>query len=144
MKKILFLLCVTCVLVACVSNPTYIEQEGATLKTIPVRVEAREWQFGDGYYYVEFNMPEIDKDVFDRGEVKAYLIRNGHDYNTAYKNILPYVLHLEKDGFLFTETLDFEYGVRWARIYYTISDFVYETTPPAMDFDIVITYPQEF
>lgn len=138
MKKILFFVLACCVLTGCEFY------EGTMLQTIPVRVEAREWQFGDGYYYVEFNMPEIDKDVFDRGEVKAYLIRNGHDYNTAYKNILPYVLHLEKDGFLFTETLDFEYGVRWARIYYTISDFVYETTPPAMDFDIVITYPQEF
>lgn len=137
MKKILFLIGVTLALIGC---EFYV---GTTLKTIPVRVDAREWQFENGYYYAEFDMPEIDEEVFDRGEVKAYLIRNGHDYNTAYKNILPYVLHLEKDGFLFTETLDFEYGVRWARVYYTISDFVYETNPPAMEFDIVITYPQE-
>ena len=137
MKKILILFLAIFALTGCEFY------SGSMLKTIPVRIEANEWKFEDSYYYAEFKMPEINKNVFDRGEVKAYLLRNGHDYNTAYKNILPYVLHLEKDGFLFTETLDFEYGVYWARIYYTISDFVYETAPPAMDFDIVITTPQD-
>ena len=45
MKKILFLFGVTIALVACVSNPTYIEQEGATLKTIRVAVNASDWQY---------------------------------------------------------------------------------------------------
>jgi hypothetical protein len=136
MKKVLILFLAIFALTSCEYHT------GSKLQTIPVRIDANEWNFEDSYYYAEFNMPEINKNVFDRGEVKAYLLRNGHDYNKAYKNILPYVLHLEKDGFLFTETLDFEYGVYWARIYYTISDFVYEAAPPAMDFDIVITTPQ--
>ena len=158
MKKILFLLCMTCALVACVSNPTYIEQEGATLKTIQVTVNANEWsytqqgaedQFNNNYFYAVVEMPEITREVFNYGEVKAYAVFERNNTTYARKHLLPYVLHMEEptntgEWLYFTETYDFTYGIGWARIYYTISDFVYETTPPAMDFDIVITYPQEF
>ena len=65
------------------------------------------------------------------------------DYATAQKNLLPYVLHKDDGEFFYTETIDFEYGINWARIYYTISDFAYEGNPPAMEFDVVITTPQD-
>ena len=45
MKKILFLFGIALALIGCEFY------EGTTLKTIPVRVDAREWQFGDGYYF---------------------------------------------------------------------------------------------
>ena len=101
MKKILFLLCMTCALVACVSNPTYIEQEGATLKTIQVTVNANEWsytqqgaedQFNNNYFYAVVEMPEITREVFNYGEVKAYAVFDRNSLTYARKHLLPYVL----------------------------------------------------
>ena len=162
MKKILFLLCVTCVLVACVSNPTYIEQEGATLKTIKVTVRANEWsytqqgdedQFNNNYFYAVVDMPEITEDVFDYGEVKAYAVFDRNSLTYARKHLLPYVLHAEEknvygEWVFYTQTIDFTYGIGWAEFNFRMSDFAYENedvtiNPPAMEFDVVITYPQD-
>mgnify|MGYP007112521344 FL=1 len=162
MKKILFLFGVTIALVACVSNPTYIEQEGATLKTIQVTVNANEWsytqqgtadQYNNNYFYAVVDMPEINKEVFNYGEVKAYAVFDRNSLTYARKHLLPYVLHMEEstntgEWLYFTETYDFTYGIGWAEFNFRTSDFAYEDNvninPPAMDFDIVITYPQEF
>ncbi len=161
MKKILFLFGVTIALVACVSNPTYIEQEGATLKTIQVTVKANEWsytqqgtadQFNNNYFYAVVDMPEINKEVFNYGEVKAYAVFDRNSLTYARKHLLPYVLHMEEstntgEWLYFTETYDFTYGIGWAEFNFRTSDFAYEDNvninPPAMEFDIVITYPQE-
>lgn len=161
MKKILFLFGVTIALVACVSNPTYIEQEGATLKTIQVTVNANEWsytqqgtadQFNNNYFYAVVDMPEINKEVFNYGEVKAYAVFDRNSLTYARKHLLPYVLHVEEptnidEWLYFTETYDFTYGIGWAEFNFRTSDFAYEDNvninPPAMEFDIVITYPQE-
>ena len=161
MKKILFLFGVTIALVACVSNPTYIEQEGATLKTIQVTVNANEWsytqqdttdQFNNNYFYAVVDMPEINKEVFNYGEVKAYAVFDRNSLTYARKHLLPYVLHMEEstntgEWLYFTETYDFTYGIGWAEFNFRTSDFAYEDNvdinPPAMEFDIVITYPQE-
>ena len=161
MKKILFLFGVTIALVACISNPTYIEQEGATLKTIQVIVKANEWsytqqgtadQFNNNYFYAVVDMPEINKEVFNYGEVKAYAVFDRNSLTYARKHLLPYVLHMEEstntgEWLYFTETYDFTYGIGWAEFNFRTSDFAYEDNvginPPAMEFDIVITYPQE-
>ena len=162
MKKILFLFGVTFALVACVSNPTYVEQEGATLKTFKVAVKASDWQytqqgttdqFNNNYFYAVVNMPEITEHVFDYGEVKAYAVFDRNSLTYARKHLLPYVLHVEEptaagEWLYFTETYDFTYGIGWAEFNFRTSDFAYEDNvninPPAMEFDIVITYPQEF
>ena len=161
MKKILFLFGVTIALVACVSNPTYIEQEGATLKTIQVIVNANEWsytqqdttdQFNNNYFYAVVDMPEINKEVFNYGEVKAYAVFDRNSITYARKHLLPYVLHAEEknvygEWVFYTQTIDFTYGIGWAEFNFRTSDFAYEDNvninPPAMEFDIVITYPQE-
>ena len=96
-------------------------------------------------------MPEITKEVFDRGEVKAYAVFNRQNSTNARKHLLPYVLHKEEEVNMgewvyFTETYDFTYGIGWAEFNFRTSDFAYEDNvninPPAMEFDIVITYPQ--
>lgn len=161
MKKILFLFGVTIALVACISNPTYIEQEGATLKTIQVTVNANEWsytqqdttdQFNNNYFYAVVDMPEINKEVFNYGEVKAYAVFDRNSITYARKHLLPYVLHAEEknvygEWVFYTQTIDFTYGIGWAEFNFRMSDFAYEEdvtiNPPAMEFDIVITYPQE-
>ena len=161
MKKILFLSSILLAMVGCISNPTYVEQEGATLKTIRVKVKANEWsytqqgatdQFNNNYFYAGFDVPEINKEVFDNGEVKAYAVFDRQYTSKARKHLLPYVLHVEEQNnygqwIYFTETYDFTYGIGWVEFNFRSSDFAYEDNidinPPAMEFDIVITYPQE-
>ena len=161
MRKILFLFSILLAMVSCISNPTYVEQEGATLKTIRVKVKANEWsytqqgttdQFNNNYFYAGFDVPEINKEVFDYGEVKAYAVFDRQYASQARKHLLPYVLHVEEQNnyeewIYFTETYHFTYGLGWVEFNFRTSDFAYEDNvdinPPAMEFDIVITYPQE-
>ena len=162
MKKILCLFGIVFTLIGCISNPIYVEQNGATLKTIKVKVNADEWaytqqgaadQFNNNYFYAVVNMPEITEDVFDYGEVKAYAVFDRMNIQSARKHLLPYVLHVEEplangEWLFYTQTIDFTYGIGWAEVNFRMSDFAYEEdvtiNPPAMEFDFVITYPQEF
>lgn len=161
MKKFLLLSLLSILFAACVNNPTYIEQNGATLQTIKVKVNENEWgytqqgdndQFNNNYFYAVVDMPEITRTVFDYGEVKAYVVYDRSNNNKVRKHLLPYVMHKELLGAngkwsYFTETYDFTYGIGWAEFNFRTSDFAYEDNininPPAMEFDIVITYPQE-
>lgn len=158
MKRILFLIGMVCALVSC-SNTTIIN--GNKMTTVSVKVDANEWKytqedandvFNNNYFYAVVDMPEITEDVFDYGEVKAYAVYDRTDYTYARKHLLPYVLHVEEptedNGWLFyTQTIDFTYGIGWAEFNFRMSDFAYEEdltiNPPAMEFDIVITYPQD-
>lgn len=151
MKKVLISLLVLFTLASC-GNTYYVD--GAKLETVPLRIEAHEWQYSNqdnnNYFYAEFMMPEISREVFDKGEVKVYLVTN-KSTASAQKNPLPYSLHAEeyngKEWIFYTQTIDYAYGVKWLRIYFSMSDFEYEVNesinPPAMDFDVVITYPQD-
>ena len=94
-------------------------------------------------------MPEITQAVFEKGEVKAYLVQDRDNSYYARKNLLPYVLHKEdyiNDNWVFyTETVDFTYGIGWGEFNFRASDFAYEEdvniNPEGMEFDIVITKP---
>lgn len=159
MKKILLVFSIALVVVGC--NLTHVDQDSATLKTIKIKVRAKEWlytqqgnddQYNNNYFYAVVNMPEITENVFDYGEVKAYAVFNRNSPTYARKHLLPYVLHVEEptntgDWLYFTETYDFIYGIGWAEFNFRTSDFAYEDNvninPPAMEFDIVITYPQD-
>lgn len=154
MKKILFFVLMCCTLVSC----DY-EVDGARLKTIRVTVNASDWQytqqgttdqFNNNYFYAVVDMPELTEYVFDYGEVKAYAVFDRWNIETACKQLLPFVLHVEEQNELgewynYTQTIDFTYGIDWAIFNFSRSDFLYEDNvninPPAMDFDIVITYP---
>ena len=156
MKKILFFVLMCCTLVSC----DY-EVDGARLKTVRVKVDANEWfytqqgnddKFNNNYFYAAVEMPEITEEVFDYGEVKAYAVFDRNSLTYARKHLLPYVLHVEEptntgEWLYFTETYDFNYGIGCAEFNFRTSDFAYEDNvninPPAMDFDIVITYPQD-
>lgn len=150
MKKILFLLVIFFTLVAC-DNPHHCTK----INTISVKVLESEWQYTDynnnNYFYAIVDMPEITENIFDNGEVKAYIVFDRLDYYYARKHLLPYVLHVEEptednDWKFFTETIDFTYGIGWAEFNVNRSDFEHEIdltiNPVAMEFDIVITTPQ--
>lgn len=156
MKKIIGICLLACSLVAC--NNNYVVQ-GTKMKVVPVVVNAQDWkytqmgdndQFNNNYFYAGVNMPEITEEVFDAGEVKAYVVYDRMSVNKARKHLLPYVLHVEEllmdnEWVFYTQTIDFTYGIGWAEFNFRMSDFAYEEdvtiNPPSMEFDIVITYP---
>lgn len=157
MKKSILLFTVMLMIVGC--NTTVVK-DGVTLKTVSVKVNANEWkytqqsatdQFNNNYFFAFVDMPEITAEVFDYGEVKAYLVYDRLSTYYARKHLLPYVLHKEEqtttgNWLYYTQTIDFTYGIGWAEFNFRTSDFAYEDNlninPPAMEFDIVITYPQ--
>lgn len=152
MKKVLISLLVLFTLASC-GNTYYVD--GAKLETVPLRIDAHEWQYSNqdnnNYFFADFSeMYEINREVFDKGEVKVYLVTN-KSTASAQKNPLPYSLHAEeyngREWIFYTQTIDYAFGINWLRIYFSMSDFEYEVNesinPPAMDFDVVITYPQD-
>ena len=149
MKKSLFLVFISSMfLVGCTSV-----NNGATIQTISVVVEAHEWKYtnftDNNYFYAGFDIPAITENVFDRGEVKAYIVYDRLDMDYARKNLLPHTIHKEEWidtlRYVYTETVDFTYGIGWVEFNFRASDFAYEDNvsihPPAMEFDIVITKP---
>ena len=157
MKQFSLLFILLALLVGC--NNTY-NMDGAKLKTINVVVNAADWkytqqgngdQYNNNFFYASVDMPEISREVFDYGEVKAYLVYDRTSSYYARKHLLPYVLHVEElvdhQWLFYTQTIDFTYGIGRAEFNFRMSDFAYEENininPPAMDFDIVITYPQD-
>ena len=141
-------------------NPTYKEYYGSRVEVIKVVVDAADWkytqvstndQFNNNFFYAGVDMPEITQEVFEKGEVKAYLVQDRHSMSKARKHILPYVLHVEElvnnQWIFYTQTIDFTYGIGWAEFNFRMSDFAYEEdvtiNPLGMEFDIVITYPEE-
>lgn len=149
MKKILFFGLILIGMASCSfsSNTTV----GTTIKTVTVKVNSYDWKYSNmdnnNYYYCGLDLSSITSEVFEKGEVKAYLVQDRYDYNYARKHALPYVMHKEElvgmDWIFYTETIDFTYGKGWVEFNYRVSDFAYEVVnlppPPAMEFDIVIT-----
>ena len=153
MKKILFTLLIGLTMLSCTT--TVVSE--VEMQTIDVYVSANDWHyteyvqgnspFANNYFYAIVDVPEITASVFDKGEVKAYVV---YDYKTpdASKHILPYVRHYEEelsDGswHYYTETVDCLYGPGWVEFNYRASDFAYEDNvninPVGMRFSIVIT-----
>ena len=102
MKKVLISLLVMFTLASC-GNTYYVD--GAQLKTITVTVDANDWQytqqgvddkFNNNYFYKTIDIPAISRVVFDKGEVKAYLVQDRRSSYYARKHLLPYVLHKEE------------------------------------------------
>lgn len=140
-------------LIVCMASCTVVEQPSTTMKTITVRVNDTDWKYtnqgNNNYFYAGVDIPEITNMVFEKGEVKAYLVKDRYNSYYARKHALPYVMHKEEylnDNWIFyTETVDFTYGIGWVEFNFRASDFAYEENekikPEAMEFDIVITKP---
>ena len=152
MKKVFLWLVLGLVLTGCTFHSNECTHE---MQTIDVFVSAADWQYtnyegspyNNNYFYAVVEMPEITRQVFDKGEVKAYVVYDRNTSNAA-KHILPYVRHYEEqltDGSwnYYTETVDYFYGPGWVEFNYRASDFAYEDNvninPMSMQFSIVIT-----
>ncbi|MDO5321489.1 MAG: hypothetical protein Q4F39_03795 [Bacteroidia bacterium] len=123
----------------------------ASFSIVAVDVPQNAWQYSNyadnNYFVAEVKVPELTEEAFDYGLVNCYRTF-AYDSNDASQIALPYVRLLEEvyddDVYFYTETIDYEYGIGWLRIYYTLSDFFYEVdetlAPDAMTFRLAIAY----
>lgn len=81
----------------------------------------------NAFYQVSFDIPELDKFIYDEGLVQCYIEYDAGTDN-ASQQLLPKVLHREdydseNNQMLWTETIDYDYTVGNVNIYLTYSDF---------------------
>lgn len=155
-KSFVFLLAAAATLVGCDYSTTVI---GSTQQVVNVVVNASDWRYtgknsdesayNNNFFFASVRVPEITENVFDYGEVQAYIV---YDRNTKdpMQHLLPYVRHNEEQlpdssWSYYTETVDCTHGIGWIEFNYRASDFAYEDNvninPNRMDFRIVITTP---
>lgn len=127
------------------------EDGSANFEAIILDVPENAWVYSElpdnNYFCATIQVPEITEDVFDFGMINVYRTYN-FDTADASQIVLPYVRLCEEidgsDVFYYTEAVDYEYGIGWINIYYTVSDFLYEDDlnykPVAMKFRCIITY----
>lgn len=72
--------------------------------------------------------------AYDFGQFSCYLDLDG------YQQVLPVVRHHNNGEILWTETVDFEFGVGCVNVICTPSDFYMEEKPESMWFRLVISY----
>ncbi len=130
--------------------------EGVDWKIIDLEVPQDAWSVeGSGddfqFYMASFSdLPEIDEFAFENGLVKCYA-RVDFDSDGKYdaQQELPITRHMKQDDgtnlFLWSETTDYDYGIGFLNIYFTISDFApfvdannYIVGPGDMAFRLVI------
>ncbi|MCQ2182199.1 MAG: collagen-like protein [Bacteroidales bacterium] len=123
----------------------------SNINIVIINVPQEAWEYSyyadNNYFVATIDVPELTEDAFDYGFINCY---RTYDYDTmlASQVALPYVRLLEEvDGdnvYFYTETIDYEYGIGWVKIYYTLSDFFYEVDetlmPDAMQFRLAIAY----
>ncbi len=156
-KYFVFFLLIAATLVGCDCTNT-INIIGSTQQVVNVVVDASDWQYtgknsdttpyNNNYFFANIDVPEITENVFDYGQVQAYIV---YDRTTKdpIQHLLPYVRHYEELNDTiwnyYTETVDCTYGIGWIEFNYRASDFAYEDNvninPKSMDFRIVITTP---
>lgn len=159
MRKLSFILAaLLCVFNSCQKvgpqgppGPVGPEGPAASFDILLLDVPADAWEYSgttdNNYFCATVEVPELTEEAFDYGVISMYRTYN-YDKSDASQVALPYV-HLaeektEEGTFYYTETVDYEYGIGWVNIYYTVSDFIYEWDPTFapvdMQFRLVIAY----
>lgn len=96
------------------------------------------------FFRASLDVPELTSEILEKGMMQAYVYVGENN-----QQLLPYVRHYEsydkdQEGndvqYMWTQTIDIEYGVGGAWIYVTNSDFYTEETPGDMFFRIVLLW----
>lgn len=149
MKKhyILILAALLCLSASCRKDPIPV----CNYKIVNINVPAASWKYSEqnnnNYFTAEIDVPEITEEAFDGGILNVYRTFN-FDKSNASQQLLPSVRLVEEpaqDGmYRYTESIDYEYGIGWLNIYYTLSDFAYDDStiydPKDMTFRLVLVY----
>lgn len=128
----------------------------ASIKTVIVNVPRKSWEYSykdsNNYFYATVDIPEITEDAFDYGLVKMYRLFD-YDKSTAAQVEMPYIRHNEwtpgdedgdgyDDWYFYSEQVDYEIGIGYIFIRYSVSDFDYELDesfiPEDMQFRCVV------
>lgn len=134
MKKVLY----TCLLVLLFTSCSHDCNEPTLWNFVDIQVSAGDWMYtnrtDNNYYFVEVSVPELTKTIFDAGLVKCYRDYN-FGTNNAARQELPCVIAKEFNAdsgekFFYTETIDYEYGIGYVRLMFSVSDFDYDASAP--------------
>ena len=117
---------------------------GANLTVLEYSVKANQWQIDEegGYFYVSLSVPQITKEVSDKGAVQV--TRKYNDNGTIYWSPLPIVIpNSEPDdqgegNYYYSLYIDYEWTIGELNIFVTATDFWTGDTPTAMDFRVNI------
>lgn len=112
--------------------------------------ESGSLQFANNYFYAGFDLSQLNKTIFNDGNVQVYLVEK-NSRGEEMQRPLPFSRHIEEWGeegnqLTYTETYDYFYGIGWIEINYTASDFAYEESwgiqfrPDSKQFRVVMTW----
>lgn len=124
--------------------------ESTQWSIVNMSVSSEDWElvsYADGtnpYYYVTFDVPELDDFIYAQGLTKCYIEFN-RGTDSAYQQELPYVRHYEAyndndEQIIWTRTVDYDFGIGFVNVYVTFSDFYVDDRPEAMDFRLVLMW----
>lgn len=156
MKKILIMLIAALCMLSCKEGPMGPQGpqgpkgdpgESTNWKIIDIQINSNQWSLTDfpnnNYYYGTIEIPELTQSIYDNGLVTCYVEANTGTAN-AYQMPLPQVMHKEEyegaQQLLFTETVDYSYGIGFIEIAVTFSDFFTEVRPSDMHFRLVLQW----
>lgn len=135
MKKILLFLFIAALTASCTEDTNDVQW-----KIVNLVVKQNDWKLNtdaDGlnkFYSYKFAMPEISPAIFNTGSLSTYVVLDNA------QQALPYVRHYEdKNGSLWTRTVDCDYAINEMNIYVTNSDFA-DDIPGTMNFRVVLMW----
>lgn len=140
MKKIILLFAIAMIFVSCQGpvGPEGPQGYGTNWKIINLVAGASDWKENfdsqGRFYTCHFSMPEITSFVYTDGSIVSYYVSSG------LQIALPYVQHKKTTaGYLWTQTIDYDYSVGGMNIRVTNSDFAVDP-PLAMNFRVVLMW----
>ena len=149
MKKILFLLSAAIILFASCEGPAGKDGEGIYWYVNTYTVNSSQWELVNGvdqidsYYKAEIRIPQLDKDIYEYGNVFCYMFQNidGVEVQTLLPfNIPKGIIHPNGAEELWTEMYAYDFTVGSIMLYVNYSDFYTNNRPPTTSFRVVLNY----
>lgn len=113
--------------------------------TEPIKVNSSQWELaqtpeGIPYYFYEYQIKELNSDIYDGGKV---LVRMFLDFDTNIEALAP-LQHTEqredKEGNRYNEIYGYEYYPGGIMFTVKFGDFIAEQRPPTQYFQVVLNY----
>ncbi len=126
----------------------YVTEDGLQMSHIDYTIKSTDWQVqalenGASWIYVQLDVPQIVKNVVDYGSVtvsRRLFDENNKTVWTPLPCVLPQALDYGTENeYLYSNYLDYEWGVGYVMVYYTATDFkLDEGGDPEMDLRVTI------
>jgi len=112
-------------------------------------VRSNDWQLVNGvnqldsYYRYSFNIPELNRDIFNKGHVFCYMFQKndaGQDVQTLLPFIIPRGENTNGKESLWMESYAYDFAVGKITFYFNCSDFITDVRPETTTFRVVLNY----